>query len=114
MKFIIYHNSRCRKSREALKILNASKVEVEVFEYLKVPLTKNDINEILNKLKCDPIEIVRKGETIYKANYKGKELSQDEWIEALIENPILIERPIVIKGDVAVVGRPPEKISELF
>jgi len=114
MKFTIYHNPRCRKSREALEILSSSKNEVEVVEYLKTALTKKDIEGVLDKLKCNPLEIIRKGEVIFKEKYKGKELNKEEWVEALLEYPILIERPIVIKGDTAVVGRPPERVKELF
>ena len=114
MKIVIYHNSRCRKSREALEILNATANEIEVFEYLKVSLKKNEIRGLLKKLNCSPLEIVRKGEAIFKERFKGKELNEDEWIDALVKYPILIERPIVINGDNAVIGRPPEKVKELL
>ena len=81
---------------------------------MKTALEKKDINEVLGKLKCNPVEIIRKGEAIFKEKFKGKELSEEEWVDVLVEHPILIERPIVIKGDRAVIGRPPEKVKELF
>ena len=74
MKFIIYHNPRCRKSREALEILSSSKNKVEVVEYLKTALTKKDIEGVLDKLKCNPLEIIRKGEVIFKEKLKGKKV----------------------------------------
>jgi len=59
-------------------------------------------------------EIVRKGEDVFKSDYAGRELSEDEWLDALVAHPILIERPIVVRGERAVIGRPPEKVLELF
>lgn len=110
----IYHNNRCSKSRSGLEILNNSKQDYEVIDYIKNPLSENEIKDILKKLNFTPIQLVRKNEAIWKENYKGKELSDDEIIKALAEHPKLIERPIVVKGDKAVVGRPPENIKQLL
>ena len=69
----IYHNSRCRKSRETLQILVDNNLEFKVIEYLKVQLSKTQIETLINKLGIDPIELVRKNEDVWKQNYKGKE-----------------------------------------
>ena len=108
----IYHNPRCGKSRQALKILHEKGQNVTIVEYLKECPDHHKIKEILGKLGIPAFELIRKGEKIYKEKYKGKELSEDEWIQAMVDHPILIERPIVIKDDKAVVGRPPEKVEE--
>lgn len=110
----IYHNSRCRKSRETLALLEDKTGDFEIVEYLKNIPSKEDLQNVLQKLDISAFELIRKTEAVYKENYKGKELSEEEWILAMIENPKLIERPIVIKGDKAVIGRPPENIEKLF
>lgn len=110
----IYHNPRCSKSRQTLSLLIDNDVDPEIFEYLKTPPTAKELSEIINMLGIKPIELVRKGEAIFKEKYKGKELSDKAWIDAMVENPKLIERPIVIDGNQARLGRPPELVLELF
>jgi arsenate reductase len=109
----IYHNPRCRKSREALSLLQDRGLEPEIVLYLKDRPTREELKDLLGKLGMKAHELIRKGEAIYKETYKGKELSEEEWIEAMLQHPKLMERPIVVKGDKAIVGRPPEKVLEL-
>lgn len=110
----IYHNPRCRKSREGLEVLEQSGQTFEVIKYLdKVP-TEDELNEIIGYLGVSPIELVRKNEAIWKEHYKGKELSNAEIVAAMAKHPKLIERPIVINGKKAVIGRPAEKINTLL
>ncbi len=110
----IYHNPRCRKSRETLELLRKHGIEPEIVEYLKTPPTKEELRDILRKLGIKPQDIVRKGEAIYKEQYKGKELSDEEWLDVLVQHPRLIERPIVVDGERAVIGRPPENVLQLI
>ena len=110
----IWHNNRCSKSRNAVCLLEEKNISMEVFEYLKTPPTIEQIKELIEKLDIEPESLVRKGEEIYKTEYKGKELSYDQWIEAFVKYPVLIERPILIKGDKAVIGRPIENIDVLL
>jgi arsenate reductase len=110
----IYHNPRCGKSREALKILHERGENVTIVEYLKKCPDASTLKGILAKLGIPAHDLIRKNEKIYKEMYKGKELSEDEWIAAMVENPILIERPIVIKDQKAVIGRPKEKLDEIL
>ena len=114
MIFKIYHNPRCGKSRNTLAILNEKGVEVEIVEYLKDSPSKSELESIITKLGVKPLDLIRKGETVFKEEYKGKELSDSEWIEVMVSNPILIERPIVVKNDKAVIGRPPENVLNLL
>jgi arsenate reductase (glutaredoxin) len=106
----ILHNPRCRKSRNTLKILEEKGESIEIVEYLKNPPTRDELEEIIGMLNISPIELIRKGEGIFKENYKGRQLSDEEWIQAMIDNPILIERPIVLKNGKAAIGRPPEQV----
>jgi len=81
---------------------------------LEKPPTKTALKKILKMLGLKPEELLRRGEAIYKDNYKGKELTNEEWIDAMIEHPKLIERPIVVSSDKAVIGRPPENVLDLI
>ena len=110
MEVTIYHNPRCSKSRQALSLLESKGNKPIVVEYLKNPLTIEQLSQIINELNIKPIDLVRKNESIWKENYKDKELSNDELIEAMISNPRLIERPIVSSSKGTVVGRPLEKV----
>lgn len=114
MKTVIYHNPRCSKSRQALALLEERGIEPEVVEYLKTPPTKAELKALLAKLGLTPEQVVRTGEDIYKKKYRGRELTDEQWLDALAENPILLERPIVVKGGRAVLGRPPEKVLEII
>lgn len=110
----IYHNNRCGKSRSALCILEEKNVPFKTVEYLKDIPTIEEIKSILKKLKLKPHDIIRTKEAVYIEKYKGKNLSDDQWIQAMHDNPILIERPIVVNGNKAVVARPPEKMNEIL
>ncbi|MEE3999388.1 arsenate reductase (glutaredoxin) [Tenacibaculum sp. FZY0031] len=110
----IYHNPRCSKSRQGLEILENSEKEFEVVKYLETIPSTEELKEIIRLLNISPIDLVRKNEKIWKEEYKGKELSDSEIINAMIENPKLIERPIVVNNNKAVVGRPPESIKEII
>jgi len=114
MAIKIYHNSRCSKSRCALDLLNERNEEFEIVEYLKDNLSFSEIEEIVNMLGVSPVEIIRKGEADFKENFKGKELSDKEWIQAMVDFPKLIERPIVVKDGKAAIGRPIEKVIAIL
>lgn len=110
----IYHNPRCSKSRETLAIIKEKGVEVEIVEYLKEVPTKEELEKIISKLGISAEKLIRKGEADFKENFKGKDLSEDEWIDAMIAYPKLIERPIVVKEDKAILGRPPQNVLDLI
>ena len=110
----IYHNARCKKSREGLEILKNSGKEFEIREYLKQPLDEKELKKLLKKLEITPIQLVRKNEKIWKEEYKGKDLSDDELINVMAKNPKLIERPVVESDKNAVIGRPPSDIEKLL
>ena len=110
----IYHNTRCRKSREGVQYLIDKGVEFEIIEYLKDNLSKETIQILLNKLNITALELIRKNEKIWKENFKDKNLSEKELIEVLHKEPKLIERPIIESKNLAVIGRPTENIDLLF
>ncbi|TXK70905.1 arsenate reductase (glutaredoxin) [Mesonia sp. HuA40] len=110
----IYHNPRCSKSREGLAILQESGQDFQIVKYLNQPLREEEIKDLLQALDCDPIDLVRTNEKIWKEEFKGKELSRDQIIKAMHENPKLIQRPIIMRKDKAIIARPPEKIKEFL
>ena len=110
----IYHNPKCSKSRATLALLEGRGIRPRIVEYLKTPPSAAELSAIVAKLGIRPEALVRKGEGTYKAKYAGKTLTDTEWIEAMVRDPILIERPIVVAGGKAAIGRPPERALELL
>lgn len=114
MKMKIYHNPRCSKSRQTLSLIQDKGANVEIVEYLNDIPSEKELTDIINLLGITPEQLLRKGEADYKENFKGKTLSDSEWIKAMVKYPKLIERPIVISGNKAVLGRPPENVLDLL
>ena len=113
--FVIYHNPRCSKSRQALALLRDNAIEPIIVEYLKEPITKPQLKELLKKLGLEPRELLRKSEKEFKdLQLSNKSLSDDIVIDFMIKHPKLIERPIIVRGDHAVIGRPADKIFNLM
>lgn len=111
----IYHNPRCSKSRQTLALIEEKGVEPEVVLYLETPPNAVTLAELLKKLDISARQLLRKGEDAYKDNnLKDDSLGETQLIEAMVKFPKLIERPIVVKGDKAVLGRPPENVLELI
>ena len=110
----IYHNPRCKKSREGLAILEDLDIKFNVRKYLDNPLNTEELKVIIDTLKIKPEALVRKNETIWKTNYKSKLLSDYDLIEIMVNHPKLIERPIVINENEGIIGRPPKLIKDLF
>jgi len=110
----IYHNPRCTKSRAGLKYLEEKGYDLEIVKYMNDSLSENELKEVISKTGKKPVEFVRIQEKEYKENYKDKELSDDEWIKVLVENPKLLQRPIVVNGEKAVLANPPEKVEEII
>lgn len=110
----IYHNPRCRKSRQTLALIQENGITPEIIEYLNLPISTSELASLLEMLNIKPIQLVRKSEQIWKENFKGKDLSDDEIVRAMVEYPKLIERPIVVEKKKAIIGRPPENVLTLF
>ena len=102
----IYHNSHCSKSRETLALLKENTSNIEEFSYLTEEIDAKELLFIISKLGIKAEQLIRKGEEIYKTEFKGKILSDQEWIDVMVKYPKLIERPIVINGDKVAIGRP--------
>lgn len=111
----IYHNPRCSKSRQTLELLQDKGIKTEVIEYLDTPPDIKTLEKILTGLKMEPRDLMRKGQDEYKAlGLNDENLSRDELINAMIENPILIERPIVITDKGIAIGRPIENVKKIL
>ena len=110
----IYHNPRCRKSREALKLLQDHGEKIEIVEYLKNPPSMAELSALVLKMKMKPEELVRKNEALFRNKYRGKSFSDKEWIKIMVNNPLLIERPIIVRNKRVILARPPEKVNDLY
>ncbi|OAT30685.1 arsenate reductase [Buttiauxella brennerae ATCC 51605] len=112
----IYHNPRCSKSRETLSLLKANGVEPEVVLYLETPPDAATLKSLLSQLGfASARELMRRKEDLYKElNLADDALSEEQLIQAMIDNPKLIERPIVLANGQARIGRPPESVLEIL
>lgn len=110
----IYHNPKCRKSRSGLEYVASKGVEYTVVEYLKKPISREVLKDLLIKLNMKPAEIIRTQEDVFKEKFKGKSFTDDEWVTILLENPKLIQRPIVVKDYKAVIGQDIENLERLM
>ena len=111
MTIKIFHNPRCSKSRQTLTILEDNGIDVDIIEYLKESPNKETLLQIINLLDIKPRDLMRKGETVYKEKHLNREnLTDDDLVQFMVDNPILIERPIVYDDNRAIIGRPPENV----
>lgn len=114
-KIKVYQKPTCSKCRETLGILKNRGVEFDSINYYEAPLEAKELRELIRKLGVSPRDLLRKGEQVYRdLGLAKRDLSDDELIELMVENPDLIQRPIVVKGNKAVLGRPPESVEELL
>ncbi len=117
-KIVVWHNPRCRKSREGFayvqKKAEEKNLEIEIRKYLDIPPTKEELKKVIEMMGIKPIELVRTKESIWKENFKNKEMADEEIIDAMSKYPKLIERPVVIYKNKAVLARPAEKVEDLF
>lgn len=113
MTVTIWHNPRCSKSRETLALLKDQGVEPEIRLYLKDAPDESEIRDALDKLGMGALELARQGETRFRELGFDEDTDPDTVIAAMTVHPILIERPVVIKGDTAVIGRPPMTVLDL-
>ena len=110
----IFHNPNCSKCRLTMDLLNEKGVEIAVVEYLNSPPDTDELNEVLDLLGMEPRDLMRQHEAPYKENnLDNPDLSRDQLIQTMIDNPILIQRPIIINGNKATIGRPPEKVLDI-
>jgi arsenate reductase (glutaredoxin) len=115
MKATIYHNPRCSKSRQTLALLEDKGIDLEIIEYLKTPPDQQTLQDILSKLDINPLDLMRKGESVYKElNLDDKSEDTQALLDAMVENPVLIERPIVLANGKAAIGRPPESVLDIL
>lgn len=107
----VYHNGECSKCQELSGLLEGKEVEYKF--YLHEPLTVEELQTLLTKLGATAIDIIRTGEQVFAEQYAGKQLSDNELLKAIIDNPILLQRPIVVNGDKAIIARPPQLVKDI-
>ena len=110
----IYHNPKCPKSRAGLEYLKTKDQDFEIIDYLKTGLTAQTIRQVLQRLNVKPMELVRTQEAYFKQQLKGKNFSDEEWIQIIIENPRLLKRPIIVNNYKAVWADPANLTDKIF
>lgn len=110
----LYHNPRCSKSRNCLAYLEEKGFAFDTVKYLDEGVSEDELKDIISKSGKTALDFVRTHEQDYKDLYKGKQLSEDEWISVLVNNTKLLARPIVVNGDKAVHAIPPELVDEIM
>ncbi|TDY20372.1 arsenate reductase [Paraburkholderia sp. BL6665CI2N2] len=115
----IYHNPRCSKSRATCELIattyNSANEATEIVEYLKHPLTADQLKQLNVQLGCTVREMLRDSEPEYKElQLSNTALTDTQLYEALAKHPILLQRPIVVRNGQAVIARPPENVAALF
>lgn len=115
MAVMIYHNPRCSKSRQTLQLIQDKGIEPLIVEYLKTPLGRFEIKNLLKMLDLPASQLLRKGEAEYKEQgLDSGDKTDDQIIAAIAAFPILMERPIIVNGTKAVIGRPPENVLDIL
>ncbi len=117
METKIYHNPRCSKSRATLELISDAGVEPSIVTYLETPPSREELGDILQLLGVAAPEIIRFGESVAKelGLSPQDERSDVEWIELMLQHPILMQRPIVVvDGSKAIIGRPPENVLTIL
>lgn len=107
----VLHNNNCSKSRAILEHLDENNVPFEIIDFIENPLSEIELKTVLKKLNTDVQGLIRKNEVLFKEKFANQDLSDDEWIKVLVQNPSLIQRPILIKGNVAMIARPIENVN---
>ena len=110
----IYYNPRCSKCREVAALVSEQGCNTDLIKYLDTRPSKKELSNLLHKLGMKPLELIRKGEEVFKQHFVGRTLSNEEWLDALVAYPVLMERPVVVRGNKAVVARPAVKVLEII
>ena len=112
---LLWHNPKCSKSRETLKLLKDRNINPEIYKYLEETPSEKQVRSVLKKLSIPPRELLRTTEAVYKSrNLKDKILSDDDLITVMVNEPILIQRPILVSESEARIGRPPQQVLEII
>lgn len=112
--FKIYHNPKCKKSREGLEYLKTKSNDYEIKHYLSNGISIDEVKEILLKSNLKPIQLIRSQEDYFKTYLKGKDFSDEEWVQIIVQNPKILQRPIIVGNYRAVLANPPENIDKLI
>lgn len=113
-RILVYHNGECSKCKELTEILPAKVLPVDYKFYLHEPLTITELKVLLQKLQLPATALLRQSEPLFAAQYEGKQFTDDEWLQIIVDHPVLLQRPIVVFDDKAIIARPPAKVLEIL
>lgn len=108
----IYHNKACSTSRHAMDEIAGAGVEAEVVQYLRTPLDRARLLDLIAKLEDPPADLVRKDDF-----FRAQGLDADDFVtpeavaDLLVEHPRLMQRPVLVRGNRAIIGRPKDRVA---
>jgi arsenate reductase len=114
LELSMYHNPRCSKSRQTLKLLEEHGHKPTIIDYINEGLTPGQIAELAQSLGCTLHGLLRRKEKAYAEHGLSPQASDADVVAALVASPILLERPVVVSAQGARVGRPPESVLEIL
>jgi arsenate reductase len=111
----LFHNPNCSTSRHALDEIGAAGVDADVVQYIKTPLSADELLDLMDKLIDPPEDLVRK-DSFFKEQglVEGDYTDPKAVAELLDQYPRLMQRPIIVKGDQAIIGRPKDRVAEFL
>ena len=110
----IYHNEQCSKSNAALELIQRNGITPMVINYLIDTPTRDELRSLLVMLNLKPLQLIRTQEPMFQQNFMNLTLTEEQWIDIMLQHPELIERPIVVKDGKAIIARPVEKLLDLL
>lgn len=111
----IFHNPRCSTSRAAVETARAAEVDVELVQYLKTPLDENALRTLIGQLEDPVTDLVRRDAYFKELGLTDADVSEPaQIIRVLVEHPRLMQRPVLLKGDVAIIGRPKDRVPDFL
>jgi len=108
----LLHNQNCSTSRHALDAVREAGVDAEVVQYLKTPLDRAALLDLMAKLEDPPADLVRKDGYFKDLGLDADDYTTPEAVaDLLVEHPRLMQRPVLVRGDRAIIGRPKDRVA---
>ena len=112
--FLLLHNTQCSKCRASKALLEERGIAFSERFYLDEPLSREEIQCLVKRLGKPVSEWVRRREDAFAAAGLTSDSDEEAILDAMVAHPILVERPILVRGQRAIIGRPPEDLLPLL
>ncbi len=111
----IFHNTACSTSRSAMSEIESAGADAHVVQYLKQPLTRAELLDLIGKLEDPPADLVRKDGFFTAQGLSAPDYVTPEAVaDLLVQHPRLMQRPVLVLGDRAIIGRPKDRVAKFL